>query len=187
MKRYSNLLLASLMVITVALCGVILWILLFKQTAIPEFAINGKDGKDATVDYSKIEDYVRGYVDTLPKPKDGRSATDEQIARAVALYLIAHPPAKGEKGDTVIGASGSSCSTQQTETGALIVCEDGTSAIINNGTNGVDGRTPKIQCNTQKNRWEVGYVGDDSWLILRDKNDKPIKCMSTLNMPEASL
>jgi hypothetical protein len=41
------------------------------------------------------------------------------------------------------GADGKSCSVSSTTTGAIISCEDGTSAVINNGvdgTNGVDGQ-----------------------------------------------
>lgn len=42
-------------------------------------------------------------------------------------------------GRTYIGTAGSSCSVYPTETGAIIACTDGTTAVISNGTNGTNG------------------------------------------------
>lgn len=55
----------------------------------------------------------------------------------------------GKSGESFVsvpenGMDGSSCSTYPTETGAVIVCEDGTTSEIFNGsdgTSGVDGQT----------------------------------------------
>lgn len=44
---------------------------------------------------------------------------------------------QGEKGDK--GDSGDTCSVSQSVNGALILCPDGTSVMILNGTNGVNG------------------------------------------------
>lgn len=42
-----------------------------------------------------------------------------------------------------------------------------------NGNDGVDGKTPILRCNVQKNRWEVSYIGDNVWQIL---NGTPVPC-----------
>lgn len=44
------------------------------------------------------------------------------------------------------------------------------------GVDYVDGRTPLIQCNTYKNRWEVRYSDIESWTIVRDQNGLSVRC-----------
>lgn len=41
------------------------------------------------------------------------------------------------------------------------------------GSNGVNGLTPDIRCNSVKNRWEVRYEGTTLWKIL---DNDPVKC-----------
>lgn len=41
------------------------------------------------------------------------------------------------------------------------------------GKDGENGKTPDIQCNPKKNRWEVRYNKEDQWKIL---GESPVKC-----------
>ncbi len=78
------------------------------------------------------------------------------------------------------GLNGSSCSATQLETGAAIICSDGTSAVITNGqdgTDGRDGRTPQLRCNENKNRWEVRYSDEEQYTVL---NNKSTPCKATI-------
>lgn len=45
----------------------------------------------------------------------------------------------GKNGQGLSGKHGSSCTVEQTANGAVILCEDGTSAVIVNGTDGAQG------------------------------------------------
>lgn len=185
MKRSHNAFLSVIVFLTLLLCGVIIWILLFRQSAVPQFNIpeDGKDGQSATVE--QIYEAVTQYFTKNPpeKGQDGTPVSREQIALVVAEYLQAHPPAPGKDGETIVGADGndgSSCTTTQVEGGAVITCTDGSSSFISNGTNGVDGRTPFIRCNTNKNRWEIRYSEEDLWVAIKDQNNNSAKCSTVL-------
>jgi hypothetical protein len=53
---------------------------------------------------------------------------------ATGLLVACSGPEDGKN-----GKNGSSCSVQQAANGAVVLCTDGTSAIISNGTNGLNG------------------------------------------------
>lgn len=130
------------------------------------------EGKDATVDYDHIKEYVNLQV-AQTKPKDGTNATQEQIATALAQYMISNPPKDGQDGVSIKGDKGDSCTTVQNENGAIIACEDGTSAVIRNGTDAYI----ELRCNENKNRWEVKYNPEDSFSVL---NGKATQCKAGL-------
>lgn len=47
----------------------------------------------------------------------------------------------------------------------------------NNGNNGRDGITPYIRCNSSKNRWEVSYNNMESYQVIKDTDDNPVRCI----------
>lgn len=61
----------------------------------------------------------------------------------LSLILLGACTKRGDRGhpgvDGSDGSDGSSCSVNQTVNGAIISCENGTMAVITNGTNGIDG------------------------------------------------
>lgn len=63
---------------------------------------------------------------------------------------------KGDKGDT--GAKG----------------ENGIDGIDGKkGSDGVNGSTPELRCNVDKNRWEFKYTGTEQWRVL---NESAVRC-----------
>lgn len=131
------------------------------------------------VDEEKLNKYINDKVEEeveKHKPKDGKDAlpVDYGIIYATLDSKIAGIPVL----QGVPGINGKSCTVSQTEIGAVITCEDGTSALITNGTNGTDGKSPILRCNTEKNRLEMQYAGDTSWTIVRnEKGESPVKCV----------
>lgn len=59
------------------------------------------------------------------------------ILVAAVLVLSACAPKDGKDGGR--GRDGSGCSVQQAMNGAIVICTDGTSALITNGVNGLNG------------------------------------------------
>lgn len=186
MKRSHQILLWILMGVTIILSFIILMILLFKQEAVPHFsAEKGDKGENATVE--QITEAVTQYLASNP-PANGKDAppiSQEDIATAVAQYLQSNPPAPGKDGQSIAGANGSSCTTTSVEGGATILCTDGTSSFIANGTNGADGRTPILRCNTNRNRWEIRYSEDESWVVVKDQAGNSVRC--TTGKPDNSV
>lgn len=139
------------------------------------------------VDEEKLNDYINSKVhEELEKqqPKDGKDATVDYglIYSTIDNKIASLPLLQGERGIPGInGVNGKSCTVTQTDTGALITCEDGTSAIITNGTNGtngVDGRSVELRCNSNKNRWEMRYTGETNYTVIRNSSDgTPVKCV----------
>lgn len=104
------------------------WLLLFIALQIALFFIlaalilarnqqegpKGDRGDSAVVDYKLLTDYVKEEIAKIPRPNDGvngTNASDEQVARVVAAYLMANPPAPGADGkngsdSTVPGPTG---------------------------------------------------------------------------------
>lgn len=120
------------------------------------------NGKDAQVDYKSIQEYIDSRI---PAPIQGPPGI---------------PGLQGDQGNmgvpglSIKGEAGSSCSAQQLEDGAAIVCTDGTSAIIHDGATGPQGEPGKdayieLRCNEKKNRWEVRYMPDASWELLNNQ------------------
>lgn len=177
MRRSSQVLLTILLTATLILSGIILWVLLYKQSAVPKLTV--RDGKDAVVDYKKIENYVdnalESRVKNIPLPKDGNDAdpVDYTIINQYINDRVDAIPHPKDGKDGLNGINGKSCTTSQTETGAVIACEDGTSAVIRNGTDSYI----ELRCNENRNRWEVRYAPTDNWSVL---NNKSTKCTTAL-------
>lgn len=183
MKKSSQILLFTLLGITMLMTFVLAFLVLFKQTSIPKLleGEKGQPGESATQE--QIDKSVSDYFDKNPirQPVDGNDApaiTDERLASIVADYMLANPVKPGQDGED--GAKGSSCTTVPQDTGALILCEDGTSAVITNGKYGQDGRTPVLRCNENKNRWEVQYIGTEGWTVVKTEKGENVKCKSVL-------
>lgn len=175
MSQRYRIFLTILIALTLFLTGVIIFILLFRQTAVPTLAV-GPAGKDAIVDYQKINDYIDGKIANIPPAKDGKDAVVDYkgITAYIDRKIAALPKPKdgvdGKDGlNGVAGKDGSSCTTIQSDSGATITCGDGSTSTI---TNGADGYI-ELRCNENKNRWEVRYSPDDNWSLL---NNKATKC-----------
>lgn len=185
MKKSHRIFITGLSVVTFITSLIIIWILLFHQTAVPKLSTIIQKGDPPTQE--QIQDAVDNYFKHNPvrQPQDGKDAppvSDNQIDRSVVAFLITHPPAQGKTGNVgTIGATGGkgekgdSCTTTQTETGAVITCEDGSSSFISSGT---DGRTPILRCNTEKNRWEIRYSEEDNWAVIKDQEGNSVRCTS---------
>lgn len=145
MRRSNQIILTSLIILTLILCGIILVILLFKQSAVPQFTVgpSGLNGKDGVVNYSAIDNYIDGKIDNIPKAVDGKNAVVDydSIMKYIDQKFASIPAPK----NGFNGLDGSSCSTTQLDNGATITCTDGTSSIITNGTNGEDGKTLQLR------------------------------------------
>lgn len=181
MRKLHRIFITGISIVTFLASLLIIWILLFHQQSVPKLStIIQRE----TISEEQIKEAVKEYLrENPPEPgKDGNDGSDAppvfdyQIDRSVGAYLLLHPPEKGAKGDTVVGDKGTSCSTSQVEGGALISCEDGTSSFIANGRDGGDGRTPYIQCNTKRNRWEIRYSPDENWVVLADQEGNSVTC-----------
>lgn len=107
-----------------------------------------KDGMDAVAPLKNV-DYFDG--------DDGSDATDEQVEKAVAKWFEKNPP------ETIKGEDGKNVSDSQVK--------DAVSTWFS--ANPLkDGLTPIIQCNEEKNRWEVKYKEEDNWQLLNGKKTK---------------
>lgn len=109
---------------------------------------------------------IQRSVDAIKQPKDG---------------IDGHSPIKGvDYFDGVDGTDGKdSVSTHTVETKTVL--ENIIKEVPVNGkdgTNGLDGKTPELRCNDVKNRWEVRYIGDIGWIVLKNSSDStPVKCV----------
>lgn len=173
----ANFFIGTLVLLTVILSAVTLSVLLFNQKAVPTLGPQGAQGKPGVVDYRKVNNYIDQAISDAPKAKDGVSPTvdyqalDQYIASYVNQQVLnLPPPVNGSNGSD--GKNGSSCTTTQIDTGAAITCTDGTSSVVTNGADGQNAYT-ELRCNTNKNRWEVRYQPDGSWLLL---NGKVVAC-----------
>ncbi len=180
MKRWHQLALWIMMGITMILSAIILFFVVFNQKVIPDLK-NGINGKDAVVDYAQLEKYIDDSLTNkfqqLPPPVNGHDAAPvnyDLINAYIEAKVAALPkPTNGVNGAN--GTNGTSCTVAQTELGAVITCQDGTSAVI---TNGQDGKSPIIRCNTNKNRLEMQYAGDTNWAVVRDQTGTgTVKCV----------
>lgn len=176
MRRFKNIILPMIMLLSVMACVIMLSILVFRQSAIPKFR-EGPAGKDAIVNYDEIYARIDAKFSGIPFPENGKDAVVDY--NLLTKYIddkfasIPHPlpgldGRDGEDGsDGSTGPAGPSCTTAQTETGSTITCPDGTSSTVDHG------RTPQIRCNETRNRWEVRY-DSGNWSIL---NNKSTPCM----------
>lgn len=179
MKKSSQVLLFILMGVTMIMTAIMAFYVIFMQGSIPKL-LEGPEGKPGpaptTIQVAhSVEEYFK--INPLVQPTNGKDAppiTNEQIAAAVANYLAANPPKPGKDGvNGLKGSTGSSCTTSELDGGAMILCEDGTSSFVRNGT---DGRTPIPRCNESKNRWELSYIGDTQWTIMKSENGTQVRC-----------
>jgi len=124
-----------------------------------------------------IKNEIDSKLENIPVPKDGKDATPEQIEQAVANYLVRNPVENGQN-----GKDGKSATDQQVQqaVGNYMASNpikngvDGTNGKDGqDGSSGADGKTPQIQCDTIKNRWEVRYSDDENWQLL---NGQSVKC-----------
>jgi len=117
-----------------------------------------------------ISSQVHSEISNIPTPTngtDGKNATPEQISHAVSTYLAQNPIKNGSNGTN--GSNATDEQVQQAVNNYLIA-----NPIKNtDGKDGIDGKTPQIQCNLLKNRWEVKYSETDNWQVL---NGQIVKC-----------
>lgn len=93
---------------------------------------------------------------------DGQSATPKQIEDAVSAWLSQNPPQAGQRGAS--GENGRDATQEQVDRAVREYME---------AKPPEDGLTPLLQCNTEKNRWEVKYHPDDNWQLL---NGEKVPC-----------
>lgn len=92
--------------------------------------------------------------------ENGKDATDEQVEKAVDKWFAENPP------KVIHGTNGENATNDQV--GAAV-----SSYLLKNPVEAVHGLTPLIQCNVEKNRWEIRYKPEDSWQLL---NNQKVKC-----------
>ena len=85
---------------------------------------------------SSYQDKVREF-----RGDDGEDSVSTQTT--VTSTIVKETAVPGPQGPA--GADGSSCSVNQLETGAVILCEDGTSSFITNGEDGEDGASSLVE------------------------------------------
>lgn len=108
---------------------------------------------------TNFREAIANYIHN--KPKDGKDGTDG---------INGYTPVKGV--DYFDGRDGQdSASTHTKETVIEQVPVNG-----KDGADGEDGRTPVLRCNESKNRWELSYIGDKGWTVIKNENGEPSKC-----------
>lgn len=106
--------------------------------------------------YCESNNECRGKDGTTIIPKDGKDA----------LTIPGYTPVKNV--DYFDGKDAEPCTTRQESNGVTLICPDGTTSFIANGTEGqrgTDGRGFERRCNSNKNRMEWRYVGDLGWQV----------------------
>lgn len=92
---------------------------------------------------------------------DGKDATDEQIGEAVQKWFQANPIKNGVDGSNGVdgrnGADAAPVTTEQIDASVKKYMEE---------TPTLNGLTPILRCNEEKNRWELRYSQDDTWQLL---------------------
>lgn len=154
------------------------WLLIDNQKE-----ISGRIQNSVIAEVSKI---------VFPEPEHGRDGkdaevTEEQLARAVARHLAAHPIKNGENGQnglTPVKNVDYFDGKTPLKNVDYFDGDDGYTPVKDvdyfDGANGTDGRTLYMRCNTEKNRWEQRYEGDGAWSIQPDQNGKPVKCTTAV-------
>lgn len=112
----------------------------------------------------------------IPNPVngiDGQDATEEQVKKAVEDYFKKYPVKNGKDGYTPVKGV-------DYVDGQSIKGDDGYTPVKNldyfdgqNGSDGVNGLTPQIRCNTTRNIWQVRYSSNESWQPL---NGEQVAC-----------
>lgn len=120
-----------------------------KSTSFPRIVVvNGKNGKDATVDYSAIDQYaaaqVQAQIAAIPKPQNG---------------INGQPGVNGQNGTQgITGVQGQTGTSGQSGT---------------NGQNGIDGLTLQIQVDPITCQLQDKYTVSDAWITLAQL---PVPC-----------
>lgn len=122
--------------------------------------IKQRDELGATIEKA-VQSHVNGIEDGYTPIKgidyfDGKNATPLQIENAVNEYMSVNPPKDG--------VSGKDATDEQVDESVKEHLE---------ASPPKQGRTPIIQCNEKKNRWEVRYSLDDVWQLLGGQS---VKC-----------
>jgi hypothetical protein len=145
-----------LLLIIVILLGLYIYIAL-SERGLVEVKINAAVEKAVAAQMSTIPVPKDGYTPIKGKDYfDGLSATDKQVAEAVDSYFSNNPVRHGEDGKNV--------SQEQV---------DATVRAYLDTKPPQSGLTPIIQCNVEKNRWEIRYSLEDNWQLL---NGKKVAC-----------
>lgn len=120
-----------------------------------------------------IHDSVRSEVAAIniPKPKDGKDASLDDIRSMVREYLTANPPKDGTNGLNGKAATYDQVKQAVGEYMRDNPVKDGINGI--SGMDGLNGKTPQLRCNIEKNRWEIRFDEAEKWQLL---NGEKIKC-----------
>lgn len=137
----------------------IAWMLLLLLVGMSVFTIYLLSTKDDEIRKS-INDSVKSEVAKIiiPTPKNG---------------LDGYTPVKGV--DYFDGINGLNATDEQVQKAVNVWFEKNPLQVVQpkDGSDGMNGITPQIKCNTTKNRWEVRYGEDQSWQLL---NNEKVKC-----------
>jgi hypothetical protein len=113
-----------------------------KATSFPRVqVINGKDGKDAQIDYDKINQLIQAQIAAIPKPQNGINGQN------------------GTNGQSIQGAQGTQGVSIQGAVGA-------TGAAGKDGQNGVDGLTLDVQVDPNTCKIQKKYTVADFWISI---------------------
>lgn len=152
--RITNILLLAIVV----LLGMYIYIAL-RDRGLIELKIN-----------AAVQKAVASEIKAIPIPQDGKDVSVEQVRQAVSDYLVQNPPKSGKNGQNA--------SDQQVKESVEdyfkanpIQPKDGKRG--EKGDAGAEGKTPQINCNTEKNRWEVRYGENEVWQLL---NGQKVPC-----------
>jgi hypothetical protein len=110
--KFPKWLLIFILIQTIIVCALAALIIINRQQS--TVGPKGDTGESATVDYKLLTDYVEEEIAKIPHPTNGvngNNATNEQVAQAVAMWLLLNPPAAGANGtdgadSTVPGPTG---------------------------------------------------------------------------------
>lgn len=101
-------------------------------------------------------------LQNLPSPKDGYTPVKgiDYFDGQDGLSIKGDKGNKGDQGPA--GPAGSSCSIVQEDSGAMVVCADGSQATIANGAPGPAGRQQEQRCGSS-GVVETRFSGDIFW------------------------
>lgn len=115
-----------------------------KSTDFPRVqVINGKNGKDASIDYNKVNQLIQDQLASLPKPQNGVNGANGQQGQSGLQGIPGSTGTTGAQGTAgTNGASGT------------------------NGENGVDGLTLQVQVNPITCQLQDKYTISAFWITI---------------------